>query len=133
MSIAPVAQLDLATGTQVACTTKILDLLNWRPTCRTGLAYALAVQNPSVPAATVVQVSLGIPAAQIHGLLQRFPDGVVERPPFLLDDINDSPPGMDLGPKENVLGNRVPQPGDELVLRQQPLGGALLARRGDEL
>jgi len=119
--IAPVAQLDLATGTQVACTTKVLDLLNWRATFRTRLAYAPAVQNLSVPAATVVQVSFGIPATQIHSLLQRFPDGLMERAPFLPDDVNGPPPGMDPGSKENILQVTVSHSPDASLLMMKNL------------
>lgn len=67
------------------------------------MAHAPAVHDPPVPAGAIVEVALGIPAAQAHRFLQRLLDGSVQGLPALRDDIAGLPPEMDLSPEENIL------------------------------
>lgn len=55
--------LDLATGVEVRCAAKVLDLFDWRPALRVGLALGSPVRDLHVPTGAIVQVALGVPAA----------------------------------------------------------------------
>ncbi len=74
-----------------------------------------------------MQVIFVVPAALLYDLTNRVHDGVVQRPSLACAQIGDRMPGMQTGSKKDILGDRIPQSRDDLVLGQQPLRAPLLS------
>src|SRR3990172_6710779 len=123
----------LTPRTKVTSPAQILDLDDFCAAFRAGLTGGVFVHQTDVFSPIIIKIGLVITAALFNHFMNCLQDGIVQGLSLIPAELFDGMLGAQPGAKKDVLGNRVAQAGNELVLGQKSLGALFLRERIDEI